>query len=101
MANHFARFALCGMIAIYNSEDLPPGPSNLWQAITKRLTLQGFLVLDHWDLMPEFSAQMGAWIAENRVKWRETIVKGLERAPQAFLGHFRGDNIGKMLVDLT
>ena len=101
VANNFARFALCGMIAQYNSENLPPGPAHIFQAISKRLTLQGFLVLDHWDLRSEFSTQMSAWITENRVKWRETIVKGLDRAPEAFLGLFRGDNLGKMLVDLT
>jgi len=44
---------------------------------------------------------MSAWISENRVKWRETIIKGLDRAPEALLGLFRGDNVGKMLVDLT
>jgi NADPH-dependent curcumin reductase CurA len=101
VANNFARFALCGMIAQYNSENLPSGPAHIFQAISKRLTLQGFLVLDHWDLRPEFFTQMNAWITENRVKWRETIVKGLDRAPEAFLGLFRGDNVGKMLVDLT
>jgi NADPH-dependent curcumin reductase CurA len=101
VANNFARFALCGMIAQYNSESLPPGPSHLFQAISKRLTLQGFLVTDYWDLRDEFSNQMAGWITEGRVKWRETIVNGLDRAPQAFLGLFRGDNVGKMLVDLT
>jgi NADPH-dependent curcumin reductase CurA len=100
VANNFARFALCGMIAQYNSENLPPGPPHILQAVGKRLTLQGFLVIDHWDLLPEFSTQMSTWIADKRVKWRETVIKGLDRAPQAFLGLFRGDNVGKMLVDL-
>ena len=62
--------------------------------------LQGFLIIDHLDLMPEFTLEMARWIADGKIQPWETVVKGFERAPQAFLGLFRGDNIGKMLVDL-
>ncbi len=101
VANNFARFALCGMIEQYNEEkSARRGPRNIFQAVTKRLTLQGFLIIDHLDLMPEFTLEMARWIADGKIKPWEKVVKGLERAPQAFLGLFRGDNIGKMLVDL-
>lgn len=100
VANNFARLALCGMIDRYNSEYPPAGPANIFEAVTKRLTLQGFIIVDHKDLMPEFVDQMTRWLADGRVKARETVVRGLERAPQAFLSLFSGDNVGKMLVDL-
>jgi NADPH-dependent curcumin reductase CurA len=100
VANDFARFALCGMIDQYNSEHSPIGPGNIFKAVAKRLTLQGFIVVDHRDAMPEFTDQMARWLAAGNVKARETIVRGLERAPQAFLELFSGKNVGKMLVDL-
>jgi NADPH-dependent curcumin reductase CurA len=100
LANDNARFPLCGMISGYEGTT-PPGPSNLFVAITRRITLQGFLVIDHSDLAPEFEARMRAWIDEDKVTWRETIVEGLEAAPAAFLSLFRGANTGKMLVRLS
>jgi len=99
-ANDFARFALCGMIDQYNADAPPPGPRNIFQAAIKRLTLQGFLVTDHMSSMPEFAVDMTRRIAEGRIKSHATVVRGLDRAPGAFLGLFKGENIGKMLVDL-
>jgi len=98
-ARNFARFAICGMIAGYNDESVP-APRNLAAIVLKRLTLQGFIVLDHDDSLPEFTAAMTKWIADGQVTWRDTVVEGLENAPQAFLGLFSGDNTGKMLVKL-
>lgn len=94
------RIALCGMIDIYNATEMPPGPSNLAMAIGLQLTLRGFIVSNHYDLMPQFLADMNKWIKEGRMKWRETILDGIERAPEAFIGLFKGDNFGKMLVKL-
>ncbi len=96
--NMFGRVALCGMISLYNATEPPPGPSNLRLAVGKRLLLKGFIVGDHRDRLPQFFADMGQWIAEGRIKWRETIVDGIENAPQAFIGLFKGENFGKMLV---
>jgi NADPH-dependent curcumin reductase CurA len=101
VANDFARFALCGMIDQYNSENAAIGPRNIFKAVAKRLTLQGFIVVDHRDATSEFTEQMTRWLAAGNVKSRETVVLGLERAPQAFLDLFSGKNIGKMLVDLS
>ncbi len=98
IAKNYARFALCGMIAGYN--DHIPGPSNLANAVGKRLTLQGFIVSDHFDLLPRFIADIGGWIQSGKLTWRETIVEGLDQAPTAFANLFRGENIGKMLVRL-
>ncbi|QCI63342.1 NADP-dependent oxidoreductase [Phreatobacter stygius] len=99
-AKGFARFVLCGMIAQYNAETPPPGPRNIFLAVSRSLKLQGFIIGSHFDLMPDFLGEMSQWIAADRVKWRETVVEGLENAPDAFLGLFRGENFGKMLVRL-
>ena len=100
LANDSARFPLCGMIDQYNEASLPAGPRNIFQAVVRRITLQGFIVTDHMDRMPAFTAEMTRWIEAGRITGRETIVSGLENAPRAFLGLFRGENIGKMVVDL-
>jgi len=62
------------------------------------LTLRGFVVFDHIDKLGRFSSEMGQWIREGRIKWKETIVEGIESAPEALIGLFRGGNFGKMLV---
>lgn len=98
VAKDYARFALCGMIAQYNAGQPPPEPRHLFKVVEKRLKLQGFIVSDHLDLMPDFVADMSRWVSESRMKWRETTVIGLENAPQAFLDLFEGKNVGKMLV---
>lgn len=96
--NTFGRIVLCGMISQYNATEPPKGPSNLNLAITNRLMLKGFIITDHLDRLPQFYADMGKWIAEGRIKWKETIVDGIENAPKAFIGLFKGENFGKMLV---
>ena len=92
------RIPLCGMIDIYNATEMPAGPPNLALAIGLQLTLKGFIVSNHYDLMPQFLADMSRWVKEGKMKWRETILDGIERAPEAFIGLFKGDNFGKMLV---
>lgn len=97
MKSH-GRIVLCGMISQYNSVRREPGPMNLFQAIVKSLTLRGFLVFDHMKRLPSFYADMAKWTGEGRIKWKETILEGLEKAPNAFIGLFKGENFGKMLV---
>lgn len=98
--NDFGRIVLCGAIAGYNDERPANGPRNLYELITKRITARGFIVLDHMDRMPAFLAEMEGWITGGEIVHRETVVEGLDRMPNAFLGLFRGDNLGKMVVTL-
>ncbi len=100
VARPFGRFALCGSISTYNPDRPSPGVRNLMFAVGKQLRLQGFIIFSHWDLMPEFLAALSGWVAEGKVTWRETVVEGLDKAPDAFLGLFKGENLGKMLVRL-
>jgi NADPH-dependent curcumin reductase CurA len=95
------RFAICGMISIYNDEKPEPGPSNLALIIGKRLRLQGFIVSDHFDVAPEFVAELSGWIKSGQFHYRETVDEGIAAAPGAFLKLFTGENIGKMLVKLA
>jgi NADPH-dependent curcumin reductase CurA len=92
------RIPLCGMIDIYNAVEPPPGPRNLAMAIGLGLTLRGFIVSSHYDMLADFHRDMAAWAKDGKMKWRETVVDGVANAPDAFMGLFKGDNVGKMVV---
>ena len=95
------RAVICGMISVYNASTPPAAPRNLALVIGKRLRLEGLLVTDHAELQPAFVAEVAPAIADGRILARETVVKGLDQAPAAFIGLLRGENIGKMVVDLS
>ena len=94
------RIAVCGMISQYNATEPPKAPRNLSRLIATRGTIRGFLQGDNLDLMPEFTEKMAKWIADGKVQWDETVVEGLEQAPQAFIDLLNGANTGKMVVTL-
>jgi NADPH-dependent curcumin reductase CurA len=99
LARNNARFAICGMIAGYND----PNPASfrfIMRIIAARIRLKGFIVFDFQSRMDEFYREMGQLVASGAVKAQETVVDGLENTPDAFLGLFRGENTGKMLVRL-
>ncbi|MCI4061761.1 NADP-dependent oxidoreductase [Micromonospora sp. R77] len=96
--NLHGRAAICGMIAQYNSTEPPAAPRNLALVIGKRLTLRGFLVGDHGHLRDQFVADMAGWLRDGKLSYDETVIDGIENAPEAFLGLLRGENLGKMLV---
>ncbi|HEX8665180.1 MAG TPA: NADP-dependent oxidoreductase [Beijerinckiaceae bacterium] len=100
--NDFARIPVCGLIANYNMTELPAGPDRtpqLFRAVlTKRLTIRGFIVWDFQAQAREFATEVGGWLREGRIKYREDVVEGLENAPQAFMGLLKGKNFGKLLV---
>lgn len=98
--NNYGRVVACGMISLYNATEPSAAPRNLALVVGKRIKIQGFIVSDHMDRAPEFYADMGAWLAEGKVVSEETVMEGIERAPDAFVGLFTGENVGKMLVKL-
>jgi NADPH-dependent curcumin reductase CurA len=95
------RIAVCGMISQYNATEPPAGPRNLARLIQIRGTIQGFLVLDHYDLRDEFVQRAGGWIRDGKLKYEETVVEGLENAPTAMVDLLAGANTGKMLVRIA
>jgi NADPH-dependent curcumin reductase CurA len=98
--NTHGRVAMCGAIARYNDAELTPGPSAIAMVITKRLTLRGFIITDHQDRLPAMIAEVGGWLREGKLLHAETVVDGLEHAPDAFISLLRGANTGKMIVRL-
>ncbi|HEV7383307.1 MAG TPA: NADP-dependent oxidoreductase [Phenylobacterium sp.] len=99
-AKLFARFAICGMISIYNATEPEPGPSNLAQLIGRNIRMEGFIVSHHFGMMPQYIADLSKWVAEGKITWKETVFEGIDKAPEAFIGLFKGENVGKMLVKL-
>lgn len=99
--NVHGRVAVCGMISGYNSVEPPTAPRNLGEVVKKRLTIKGFLVLDQMALQPQFVREVGGWLKDGSLQYRETVVEGLPNAPEAFLSMMRGDNTGKMLVKIA
>ena len=96
----FGRIAVCGMIEQYNATEMPEGPRNFISVVPLRLTIRGFIVSDHGDMMGDFIRDMSGWAKEGKLKWHETVVDGIEHAPEAFIGLFKGANFGKMLVKI-
>jgi NADPH-dependent curcumin reductase CurA len=78
-----------------------PGPSNLFQAVANDLTLRGFRGSSYADAMPEMQRTVGGWLRDGRLRYRETIVEGLERAPEALVKLLGGATIGKTLVRIA
>jgi len=103
LLNVGARVPICGLIAHYNDTALPPGPDRLpWLLSTllkRRIKLQGFIITDHYaSRYRAFAENMGAWVKDGAVKYREDVVVGLENAPEAFIGLLSGKNFGKLVV---
>ncbi|MFG2292533.1 NADP-dependent oxidoreductase [Streptomyces sp. NPDC048603] len=94
------RIALVGAVSGYNDTTPAPGPDNLFLAAAREVTLRGMLVSSHFDLFPEWIGKAAGWLAEGSLHTRETVVDGIEQAPEALLGVLRGANTGKMLVRL-
>ncbi len=106
LLNSFARVPVCGLVAGYNATGLPPGPDRspaLLQAVlSKSLTLRGFIQNEFAPTMfADFLRDMGAWVREGKVTYREDVTDGLDNAPAAFTGMLEGKNFGKTLVKVA
>jgi len=99
LRNH-GRIVACGSISRYNDVEPTPGPRNMFMVVTKRLLLQGYIISDHYEHFPEFLEKATEWVRDGRLAYRETVIEGIENAPNAFVGLLRGENLGKMLVQV-
>ena len=103
LLNPFARVAVCGLIADYNSTpgQIPKSAiMNPFVFLVARIRMQGFIISDHLNLWPEGLTALAGHVAAGRLKYRETIAEGLAAAPAAFIGLLKGQNFGKQLVRL-
>ena len=95
------RVALVGAVAEYNATAPVPGPTNLYEAVKKQLTLRGVLVTSHLSRFPEYRALVGPWLADGSFRRLETVVDGLDQAPRALIDLLRGAAVGKMIVRVS
>ncbi|KAI9243750.1 hypothetical protein BDA99DRAFT_429140 [Phascolomyces articulosus] len=98
--NAFGRIVACGMISQYNLEK-PEGIHNIMQVVTKRLRIEGFIVSDSADMEQDFRRDMIKWISEGKIKYRETVVDGIEATPQAMIDMLQGKNFGKQVIKVA
>ena len=98
--NKGARIIICGQISSYNDNETPVGPRPQSALVRKSALMQGFLVSNYISRFPEGVLQLSEWLSTGKLKYRETIIKGFERLPEAFISLFAGENTGKMLVEI-
>ncbi len=106
LLNTSARVPICGLVSGYNATDLPAGPDRLpllmGTLLKKRIRMQGFIIgQDYGHRIGEFQEEMGRWVQEGKIKYREQIIDGLENAPAALIGLLKGENFGKVVISLA
>jgi len=103
LLNTQARVPVCGLVSGYNATDLPPGPDRLGllmgTILKKRIRMQGFIInQDYGHRIEEFQQEMGRWVKEGKIHYREQVTDGLENAPEALIGLLNGKNFGKVVI---
>jgi NADPH-dependent curcumin reductase CurA len=99
LINFQARIAICGQISLYNNTEIPTGPRLQPLLLSKSAMMQGFMVSNYQDRFGEGFQRLSKWIKEGDLKYQETILKGFDQLPAAFIGLFNGENKGKMIVE--
>lgn len=92
------RMAWCGMIAQYNNKEAEPGPPNLINVVGRGVLIRGFIVSEYADKAMEFAMEVAPLLMQGKIKFQEAKYEGLERASEAFIGLFKGENFGKAVV---
>lgn len=92
------RMALCGMISVYNNKEPEPGPPNLTNMIGRGVMARGFIVSEYMAKVMEFAMEVAPMLAAGKIKFQESKYEGLDKAPEAFIGLFKGENFGKAVV---
>ena len=106
LLNLHSRVPLVGCVAYYNLKSLPTGvdhiPALLRQMVVNRIKVQGFIFFDHYETRyADFARDIGIWVRDGKIKYREEVLDGLERAPNGLMGMLRGDNFGKLIVKVA
>jgi len=103
LLNTSARVPVCGLVSGYNATGLPDGPDRLpllmATLLKKRIRMQGFIIgQDYGHRIGEFQKEMGSWVNEGKIHYREQVTDGLEKAPETLIGLLEGKNFGKVVV---
>ncbi|SFS41169.1 NADP-dependent oxidoreductase [Marininema halotolerans] len=101
LLNKFARIPLCGQISMYNLKEPEQGPRIQTSLLINSALMKGFIVSDYQSRSAEGTKQLGEWVSQGKIVYQENIVEGLENTPEAFLGLFSGENLGKQLVKVS
>ncbi|MEX2582269.1 MAG: NADP-dependent oxidoreductase [Gemmatimonadota bacterium] len=110
LLNLRSRVPLCGLIADYNAENLPPGPDRMpllqMAILSQRIKMQGFIISDHYvengvDNRELWFNELLGWVEDGTIYYREDVTEGLENAPQTFIGMLNGANFGKTLIQVA
>jgi hypothetical protein len=96
-----ARIVICGAISQYNNTGPVKGPSNYLSLLVNRASMKGMVVFDYADRYAEAGREMAGWMAAGKLKSREDIVKGLETFPETLLKLFKGENTGKLVLQVA
>ena len=97
----FARISVCGQISQYNLVEPEMGPRNTRNLTTHQARMEGFLVFQFANRHEESRQRIARWIKEDKMKYKEDVVKGIENAPAAFIGMMNGENFGKLLIKVS
>ena len=101
LLNHGARIVLCGQISLYNLDKPDVGPRPQPYLLVNRALMKGFIVTDYAARFSEGVIQLVQWLAAGKLKYAESVVEGFENTPQAFIGLFTGENLGKQIVKVA
>lgn len=101
LINHGARIPLCGQISQYNLQKADIGPRVQSQLLISSAMMKGFIVSDYVSKFEAGARDLAKWLEEGKLKYKETIAEGFDNIPQAFLGLFQGENVGKFLVKVA
>jgi NADPH-dependent curcumin reductase CurA len=101
LLNQFARIPVCGAISTYNNTEVDHGPRVQGNLIKTSSLMKGFIVGDYAARFPEGAKDLGKWVQEGKLKYEESIIEGFDQIPEAFLGLFKGSNVGKQLVKVA
>jgi NADPH-dependent curcumin reductase CurA len=98
LLNHGARVIICGQISFYNLDRPDVGPRPQPYLLINSALMKGFIITEYAQRFSEGVTQLAQWLSEGKMKYAETVVEGFENTPQAFIGLFSGENLGKQIV---
>jgi len=101
LINQGARIVLCGQISLYNLDKPDVGPRPQPALLVNRASMQGFIITDYAARFAEGVMNLGQWLGAGKLKYAETVVEGFENTPNAFIGLFSGENLGKQIVKVA